>query len=101
MGKHEKRTWPAPVQRLVMQRFNHGSANREPRVEARKRKTLVFKASSRAVMIPKKNAIRPVDVTFTNCAPNTSDTENAVRIRTTKADERYNIKFRGRAKRFG
>ena len=23
--KHEKRTWPAPVQRLVMQRFNHGS----------------------------------------------------------------------------
>ena len=76
-------------------------ANRTPRVEIRKRKTFVFNTSSNAVMNPKKNAIRPFGVTVTNCAPNTHDTGNAVRKRTTREGERYNIKFRGRAKRFG
>ena len=76
-------------------------ASRAPRVETRKRRTFFFKTSSCAAMNPKKNVMKPVGVTFTNCAPNTSDTENAVRKRITKADERYNIKFRGRAKWFG
>ena len=74
-------------------------ANRAPRVEARKRKTFVFKTSSRAVMNPKKNAMKPVDVTFTNCAPNTSDTKQRSSDMKTKVDERYNIEVTGRAKR--
>ena len=74
-------------------------ANRTPRIEIRKRKTFVFKTSSHTVMNPKKNAIRPADVVFTNCAPRTCDTESAIRKRTTKADERYDIKFTGRTKR--
>ena len=73
-------------------------ANRTPRVVARKRKMFVFKTSSRAVMSPKKNVIRHVGVTFTNCALNTNDTESAVRKRATKVDERYNMKVRVRAK---
>ena len=51
-------------------------------------------------MNPYKNVIRHVDAIVTNCAPNTHDTENAVRTRKIKADERYNIEVTGRAKRF-
>ena len=43
-------------------------ANRAPRVETRKRKTFAFKMSSCAVMNPKKNVMRHVDVMVTNCA---------------------------------
>ena len=50
------------------------------------------------MMNPKKNVIRHVDITVTNCAPNTHDTGNAVRKRTTREGERYNIKVTGNAK---
>ena len=73
-------------------------ANRAPRVETRKRKTFVFKTSSREVMSSGKTDIRQDSVTFTICAPRTDATANIIRKRATEADERYNIKVTGNAK---
>ena len=75
MGKHKSERSPLPCNGWLCSGLMTDPANRAPRVETGKRKTFVFTTSSRAVMNPGKNAMKPVDVTFTNCAPKTSDTE--------------------------